>query len=189
MAASSPSQGSLWCGAMVSLVRSAVIGRNRHCPAGGSEIRPYRRGADCRGRCPHRPAVQWAAWYVRRWLVEIAAAQTPHQQSWMENSTHQGARTPGQGRQFKNSSIRRAARATSPQGEACVIAVRFAEILQESLPPTGGSEIRPYGCGGYEVSSDFGAKNRPGWGNPGRKNDEITCEPGTCAYPASRPPG
>ena len=56
------------------------------------------------------------SWYVRRWLVEIAAAQTPHQQSWMENSTHQGARTPGQGRQFKNSSIRRAARATSPQG-------------------------------------------------------------------------
>ena len=86
------------------------------------------------------------SWYVRRWLVEIAAAQTPHQQSWMENSTHQGARTPGQGRQFKNSSIRRAARATSPQGEACVIAVRFVEILQESLLPTGGSEIRPYGC-------------------------------------------
>ena len=39
-------------------------------------------------------------------LVEIAAAPTPHQQSWMENSTRQGARTPGQGRQFKNSSIR-----------------------------------------------------------------------------------
>ena len=39
-------------------------------------------------------------------LVEIAAAPTPLQQSWMENSTRQGARTPGQGRQFKNSSIR-----------------------------------------------------------------------------------
>ena len=39
-------------------------------------------------------------------LTEIATALTPHQQSWMENSTRQGARTPGQGRQFKNSSIR-----------------------------------------------------------------------------------
>ena len=57
------------------------------------------------------------SWYVRRWLVEIAAAQTP---------------------------LRRAARATSPQGEACVIAVRFVEILQESLLPTGGHKGRPY---------------------------------------------
>ena len=40
-----------------------------------------------------------------------------------------------------------------------------------------------------DVPSVLAQKNRPGWGNPGRKNDEITCEPGTCAYPASRPPG
>ena len=52
-------------------------------------------------------------------LLKVATAQTPHQQSWMENSTRQGARTPGQGRQFKNSSIRHASPATSPQGEAC----------------------------------------------------------------------
>src|SRR5699024_7359226 len=39
-------------------------------------------------------------------LLKVATAQTPLQQSWMENSTRQGARTPGQGRQFKNSSIR-----------------------------------------------------------------------------------
>jgi len=61
-------------------------------------------------RCCRTAARNQAGW-LRRLL-------TPHQQSWMENSTRQGARTPGQGRQFKNSSIRRATRATSPQGEA-----------------------------------------------------------------------
>ena len=109
------------CGhAALQLVRSAVIGRNRHCPAGGSEIRPYRRGAVCRGRCPHRPAVQWQ---------------------------------------------------TSP--------------LPKHLPSRGGFwfgiSYHHYSPGCIPRMGDFflilAQKNRPGWGNPGRKNDEITCEP------------
>ncbi len=106
---------------------------NYHCTVGAAIGRPYRSGdlQKACGNAPHqglplRGAVMAQGAMTERCCRTGARNQpglfrqllTPHQQSWMENSTRQGARTPGQGRQFKNSSIRRALRATSPQGEA-----------------------------------------------------------------------
>ena len=79
---------------------------------------------------PKEPARERCRWQMQRPQrytkcrrgseLAVTAGLQPLQQSWMENSTGLCPRTPGQGRQFKNSSISQPSAASSPsQGSLC----------------------------------------------------------------------